>query len=168
MKTCLRLITFADYENQPRSFSHLLECIRETCFRVLFRQVFFPLLLKKTPIRNITWQQHPGVAVGTPWHLRGLALESSIWSPRFSWVSSALEQVLVYHLKRGQCIISLLHLCLCYKTYVHAANKVTLRTQMKRGVISRSCCLSLSSLRHQLLVFAATLTWQDPPTSNSP
>jgi len=43
-----------------------------------------------------------------------------------------------------------------------------LRTHMKHRTISRSCWLSLWSLRQQLLVFIAILTWLDPPTSNSP
>jgi hypothetical protein len=131
------------------------------------------VIIKKTPIRNTTWQLHPGVIVSTPWHLRCLAFESSIWSPRFSRVSLVLEQMLVYHLKTGPRIISLTTFysqlpCLCYITYVCAANKVTLRTQMKHRMISRCCWLNLSSLRQQLLVFAANLTWQGPSTSKSP
>ena len=100
-----------------------------------------------------------------------------IYEGLHSYLASGPRDLREFHQSLNRCCYTtfkqanasfLVQLCLCCITYIYAANKVTLRTQMKHGRISRNCWLSLSSLRQHLLVFAATLTRQDPPTSNSP
>jgi hypothetical protein len=166
-KLCIRLVNIR-WLWEPTAF--VLTLIRVYSWDMLSLIIpsgILSVIIKKNSNTNTTWQQHPGVAVSTSWHLRGLAFESTSGPRDFREFHQPLNRCCYTTLKQANATF-LVQLCLCHITYIYAANKVTLRTQVKQGMISLSCWLSLSSLRQQLLVFAATLTWQDPPTSNSP